>query len=64
MGNLSDADAAAASAFSRDVLVAAVSTVPTSFLEDAFPHEPAERTRAAYVAFLWKRLKPPRPFVQ
>lgn len=64
MGTLSEADAGAASALSRDVLVAAVSAVPASFLEDAFPNEPAERTRAAYVAFLWKRLKPPRPFVQ
>jgi hypothetical protein len=63
MGNLSDADEAAASAVTRNVLVEAASAVPTSLLTDAFPNEPAERTRAAYVAFLWKRLKPPRPFV-
>jgi len=64
MGHLSDVDLAAARAISRDVLVAAVDAVPTAFLLDAFPSEPTERTRAAYVAFLWKRLKPPRPFLE
>lgn len=63
MGNLPDADRAAARAVTRDVLVEAANAVPASFLTDAFPNEPAERARAAYVAFLWKRLKAPRPFV-
>lgn len=57
------ADAEAARAVTRDVLVRAAETVPRSFLEDAFPGENAERLRAAYVAFLWKRLKKPRPFI-
>jgi hypothetical protein len=56
-------DEAAARAVTRDVLVAALETVPTSFLEDAFPDDRADRLRAAYVAFLWKRLKAPRPFL-
>jgi hypothetical protein len=64
MSRLSDADETAARSITREVLVAAASAVPASFLADAFPNEPAERTRAAYVAFLWKRLKAPRPFVQ
>jgi len=63
MARLAEVDAAAARSMSRDALVAAAETVPSSFLEDAFPGEPAPRTRAAYVAFLWKRLKSPRPFV-
>jgi hypothetical protein len=64
MGNLPDADRAAARALTRYVLEEAAKVVPASFLTDAFPNEPAERTRAAYVAFLWKRLKAPRPFVR
>ena len=64
IGSFQDVDDDAARAISRNVLAEASSAVPSSFLTDAFPGEPAERTRAAYVAFLWKRLKPPRPFVE
>lgn len=63
LSGLSDVDAAAARTLSREVLAAATGAVPTAFIEDAFPGHPAERVRAAYVAFLWKRLKSPRPFV-
>ncbi len=42
----------------RAALHAALAEVPDTFL----PANPA-RTREAFVAFLWKRLKPPRPFV-
>jgi hypothetical protein len=47
----------------RDVLQSAVDAVP----DDLLPEDGAEATRrrrAAYVAFLRKRLKSPRPFVQ
>jgi len=57
----------------RAALEAAVATVPADFLLPLIPGahagSPAEqaealrRRRAAYVAFLWKRLKPPRAFV-
>jgi hypothetical protein len=58
---LSEADAALAPRLTREVLERAVATVPDDFLSgDA---RAIARTRAAYVAYLWKRLKSPRPFV-
>jgi HipA-like protein len=60
---LAEIDADAARALPREVLRAACACVPAEFLASAFPDQDPERTRAAYVAFLWKRLKPPRPFV-
>jgi hypothetical protein len=50
-------------ALPREALTAAVDRVPDAFLA-ARPREwgPA-RARAAYAAFLWKRIKPPRPFL-
>jgi hypothetical protein len=56
-------DETAAAALSREVLEAALAQVPDAFLDAAFPGHDTARLRAAYVAFLWKRLKPPRPFV-
>jgi hypothetical protein len=46
----------------RETLEAAVDAVPDDFLCDDRATAPGRR-RAAYVAFLWKRLKRPRPFV-
>jgi len=60
---IADVDAEAASSISRAVLAAAVDVVPTAILASAFPREDPDRIRAAYVAFLWKRLQAPRPFV-
>jgi hypothetical protein len=60
---LADVDAALGAAFSRDALERAVAVVPESWLLAAFPREDPARVRASYQAFLWKRLKPPRPFV-
>jgi HipA-like protein len=60
---LSTVDESAARALPREVLRAACARVPTEFLASAFPEQDPERTREAYVAFLWKRLKAPRPFV-
>jgi hypothetical protein len=51
-----------ASRLGRDVLQSAVDAIPDDLLlEDG--EEATRRRRAAYVAFLWKRLKRPRPFV-
>ena len=47
----------------REVLQSAVDAVPDDLLP-ADGVEAKRRRRAAYVAFLWKRLKSPRPFVQ
>ena len=47
---------------SRDVLQSAVDAVPDGLLSENAA-EARRRRRAAYVAFLWKRLKSPRPFV-
>ena len=46
----------------RTVLESAVGAVPAEYLSKTGmdPH----RRRAAYVAFLWKRLKEPRPFLR
>ena len=46
----------------RDTLQSALNGVPEEFLPSA-GGEGGRRRRAAYVAFLWKRLKSPRPFV-
>lgn len=54
-------DEAAAAALSREVLTAAAAAIPDSFLAP-LAADP-DRARAAYVAFLWKRLRAPRPFV-
>jgi hypothetical protein len=57
------ADAALSPRFDRARLERAVGVVPESWLCDAFPNEDPARVRASYHAFLWKRLKAPRPFV-
>jgi hypothetical protein len=44
----------------RDTLQSALDAVPDEFLPSAVE---GRRRRAAYVAFLWKRLKAPRPFI-
>jgi hypothetical protein len=55
-------DAALASRLHRYALESALDAVPDDFLsEDG--REATRRRRAAYVAFLWKRLKGPRPFM-
>jgi|SRR6187402_194671 len=48
----------------REVLERALASVPNEFIEPLVPQgsTPA-RHRAAYVAYLWKRLRAPRPFV-
>ena len=47
----------------REAIRRACAEVPAAFLSEASPREDPERMRAAYVAFLWKRLRSPRPFV-
>ena len=55
-------DAALASRLHRGQLELAVDAVPDDVLsEDG--GETTRRRRAAYVAFLWKRLQGPRPFM-
>jgi hypothetical protein len=65
---LAELDEVLAQELSREVLRAAVGEVPDDFLEPLLSRaatcEALARRREAYVAFLWKRLKPPRPFVQ
>ena len=61
---LTAVDAAAAARLSRATLEAAVALVPDSLLTPLVrPPATLARLRAAYVAFLWKRLRAPRPFV-
>ena len=50
-------------AHDRQTLESAVEEVPDDFLSER-DRETLRRRRAAYVAFLWKRLKDPRPFVR
>jgi len=47
----------------REALEQAMAIVPASFLLEAGLEGSADRIRAAYAAFLWKRLKSPRPFL-
>lgn len=60
-GLLARFDAELARLIDRRALDAALAAVPDELLEAA-SRDPAARTRAAYAAFLWKRLKAPRPF--
>jgi len=46
--------------FTPRALDAVLAQVPADFFQNG---ESSERARAAYAAFLWKRLKAPRPFV-
>jgi hypothetical protein len=55
-------DARLARRLDPHALRAALLAVPDELLAAATPEAPA-RARAAYEAFLWKRLKAPRPFV-
>jgi len=59
---LQAADQALAPKLSREVLEQALAQVPDEFLSALGPDAPA-RQRAAYVAYLKKRLQAPRPFV-
>ena len=61
---LEQVDASLTAAFDRGALEQAIGVVPESWLRAAFPSEDPRRVRASYQAFLWKRLKPPRPFVR
>lgn len=56
------ADSELAAKLTRPVLEQALAEVPDDFWAAVTAAEPA-RQRAAYVAFLWKRLRAPRPFV-
>lgn len=60
-------DARLAANLTRDVLLRAVEQIPVSFLQPLLS-PPADaralmRRRQAYAAFLWKRLRAPRPFL-
>jgi hypothetical protein len=63
--NIAEWDELFAGRLTRDVLVATVADVPDDFLIAAGVNDVAdalERRRAAYVAYLWKRLRAPREF--
>jgi hypothetical protein len=60
---LEERDEAFAQLLGRAQLRAALAKVPDAFLRSSGPDLDPERSREAYVAFLWKRLKPPRPFL-
>jgi len=59
---LGGVDEALAARLGRGTLEDALAAVPHDFLAEP-ASDRARRRRAAYVAFLWKRLKAPRPFV-
>jgi hypothetical protein len=59
---LAHVDEELAARLPRAVLESAVNTVPDDFLSEE-TGEARRRRRAAYVAFLWKRLRTPRPFL-
>ncbi len=54
-------DTVLSAAVTREVLETAVDEVPQEYLGSG---RDTSRRRAAYVAFLWKRLKEPRPFLE
>ncbi len=63
VGLLARYDAVFAARVTRDALEQALLQVPDEFVLSANPDKSAARSRAVYEAFLWKRLKSPRPFV-
>ena len=66
VANLAEWDEIFAARITRDVVEDAVAQVPDDFLVPLLESPTAEalrRRRAAYAAFLWKRLKPPRDWV-
>ena len=61
---LEECDAKLAPKLSRETIERALLAVPDEFLTPLLPSAgDVSRQRAAYVAYLWKRLKSPRPFV-
>jgi hypothetical protein len=62
-GRLSELDAELAGRVDRDTLEQAVHLVPQPFFAPLADADTIARRRSAFVAFLWKRLKSPRPFV-
>ena len=56
-------DAEFAARVDAKALTRALDAVPDSFLVDAAPGTTPEYSRRLYHAFLWKRLKAPRPFI-
>lgn len=60
---LAAVDQPLAAELGREVLEEVVAAVPADFLAALPGPSPVKRRRAAYAAALWKRLKPPRPFV-
>jgi hypothetical protein len=60
---LAEVDERCAKLCTRGLLERVLSEVPDEWLVDAHPGDSADRTRTAYVAYLWKRLAPPRPFL-
>jgi len=56
-------EAELARAASPAQLSVATQKLPAEFLAELGPERDPARSRAAYAAFLWKRLKPPRPFL-
>jgi hypothetical protein len=56
-------DEGLARGLTREVLAEVLAEVPDSFLAERPAEWSPARARAAYVAFLWKRLRAPRPFV-
>jgi hypothetical protein len=61
--SLTQHDEALTRVLTRELLVEVLAEVPDSFLADRPAEWSPARARAAYVAFLWKRLRAPRPFV-
>ena len=67
VANIDEWDELFAGRLTRDAIESAVADVPDDFLVTAGVANDADallRRRAAYVAFLWKRLKAPRDFFQ
>ena len=66
--NLDIWDNELAAKLSRSILQNAVAKIPDCFLkplmEQGVSAQKIERRRQAYAAFLWKRLKSPRPFIK
>ncbi len=65
--NLERWDKHLAAMVSKPILQSVVSQIPDCFLQPLMPGgasaKTIERRRQAYAAFLWKRLKSPRPFI-
>lgn len=63
LSSMAARDERLAARLGREALAAAVDVIPDELIAASDPRESAQQVRARFHAFLWKRLKAPRPWL-